>query len=201
MEFASQPAKEKNDENFISGSATQLDCKNVALWSADQGTHLAGLGLENIIAVVIGDAVLVADASRSQDISKVVDDLERNNVSQATLHAKHSRPWGWFENLVEMPGYKVKRLHVQPGASLSLQSHQYPSEHWVVVSGTATVVVGEDSFEVLKNASVYISSGKRHRLANDLEVPLVIIEVQTGSYLGEDDIVRYSDVYNRTSVD
>lgn len=81
-----------------------MDCKNVALWSADQGTHLVGLGLENIIAVVTGDEVLVADAGRSQDISKVVDDLKRNNVSQATLHAKHSRPWGWFEKLAEMPG-------------------------------------------------------------------------------------------------
>jgi len=161
------------------------------------GPHLVGLGLKNVVTVVMEDAVLVADAGRMQDVRDVVEKLEKAGVSQANQHAKDYRPWGWFESLVNMPGYQVKRLHVYPGASLSLQSHQHRSEHWVVVSGTASVVRDDEMLMLATNESVYIHVGQKHRLANETDQPLTVIEVQTGVYLGEDDIVRYDDVYSR----
>jgi len=183
--------------NFIIGTASQIDCKNTTLWSAANGTQLVGLGLKDVVTVVMEDAVLVADAGRMQDVRDVVDHLEKAGISQAHQHAKDYRPWGWFESLVNMPGYQVKRLHVYPGAALSLQSHHYRSEHWVVVSGTASVVRDDEVLTLATNESVYIYAGQKHRLANETDSPLTIIEVQTGSYLGEDDIVRYEDVFGR----
>ena len=143
------------------------------------------------------DAVLVADARRIQDVRSVVDRLEKAGIGQAHQHAKDYRPWGWFESLVNMPGYQVKRLYVYPNAALSLQSHQHRSEHWVVVSGTATVIRDDNMTNLKTNESVYIHAGQKHRLANDTDDPLIVIEVQTGNYLGEDDIIRYEDVYRR----
>ena len=183
--------------NFITGTASQLDCQNTTLWSAANGTQLVGLGLKNIVTVVMDDAVLVADAGRMQHVRDVVDYLEQAGVSQAHQHAKDYRPWGWFDRLVTMPGYQVKRLHVYPGAALSLQSHQHRSEHWVVVSGTASVVRDSENLLIATNESVYIHAGQRHRLANRTTKPLVVIEVQTGEYLGEDDIKRYEDDFDR----
>lgn len=183
--------------NLVSGDVSQINCKNTTLWAAPGRVHLAALGLKNIVAIATDDAVLVADASCAQGVRNVVDYLREKNVSQAHQHLKDFRPWGWFESLVAMPGYQVKRLNVYPGASLSLQSHKYRSEHWVVVSGTATVVLDEDLLTIETNESVYIHSGQKHRLSNTKSEALVVIEVQTGSYLGEDDIIRYKDVYNR----
>ena len=183
--------------NFISGTANQIDCHNTTLWSAAKGTQLVGLGLNDIVTVVMDDAVLVADAGRMQNVRDVVDNLGAAGISQAYQHAKDYRPWGWFESLVNMPGYQVKRLHVYPGASLSLQSHKCRSEHWVVVSGTASVVRDEELLTLATNESVYIHLGQKHRLANETDAPLTVIEVQTGEYLGEDDIVRYEDNYKR----
>ena len=183
--------------NFITGSASQIDCQNTTLWSASHGTQLVGLGLENVVTVVMDDAVLVADASRMQDVRDVVEHLEKAGISQANQHAKDYRPWGWFESLVNMSGYQVKRLHVYPGAALSLQSHQHRSEHWVVVNGNANVVRDNEVLTLATNESVYIHAGQKHRLANETDDPLIVIEVQTGDYLGEDDIVRYEDVYRR----
>ena len=185
--------------NFVTGTASQLDCQNTTLWSAANGTQVVGLGLKNIVTVVMDDAVLVADSSRMQDVRDVVDHLEQAGISQAHQHAKDYRPWGWFESLVTTPGYQVKRLHVYPGAALSLQSHQHRSEHWVVVSGTASVVRDDEVLTLATNDSVYIHVGQKHRLANETGAPLTVIEVQTGNYLGEDDIVRYEDVYRRDS--
>ena len=183
--------------NFIADTASQLDCQNTTLWSVASGTQLVGLGLKNIVTVVMDDAVLVADASRMQDVRDVVDHLEQTGASQANQHAKDYRPWGWFESLAIMPGYQVKRLHVYPGAALSLQSHQHRSEHWVVVSGTASVVLGDEVLTLATNESVYVHVGQKHRLANETCAPLIIIEVQTGDYLGEDDIMRFDDEYGR----
>jgi mannose-1-phosphate guanylyltransferase/mannose-6-phosphate isomerase len=183
--------------NFVTGKTTQIDCHNSILWSAAPSTQLVGLGLENIVTVVMDDAVLVADVKRMQDVRNVVDQLETAGISQANQHAKDYRPWGWFESLVNMPGYQVKRLHVYPGSALSLQSHQHRSEHWVVVTGNATVVRDDKVLKLKTNESVYIHVGQKHRLANESDGPLTVIEVQTGNYLGEDDIVRYEDVYNR----
>lgn len=183
--------------NFVTGTASQIDCRNTTLWSAANGTHLVGLGLKDIVTVVMDDAVLVADAGRMQNVREVVDNLEAAGISQAHQHAKDYRPWGWFESLVNMPGYQVKRLHVYPGAALSLQSHKCRSEHWVVVSGTASVVRDDELLTLATNESVYIHLGQKHRLANETDAPLTVIEVQTGDYLGEDDIVRYEDYYRR----
>ena len=183
--------------NFVTATASQIDCENTKLWSAANGTYLVGFGLKNIVTVVTDDAVLVADSSRMQNVRDVVTQLDRAGVSQASQHAKDYRPWGWFESLVNMPNYQVKRLHVYAGAALSLQSHQHRSEHWVVVSGTASVVRDDEVLTLVTNESVYIQAAQKHRLANDTDAPLTVIEVQTGDYLGEDDIVRYADVYGR----
>ena len=185
------------NNNTFTQNTTGVDCKNTMLWSSANRLHLAGLGLENIVAAATDDAVLVAHVDRLQEVRKIVTKLESQGVSEATEHLKDYRPWGWFESLILMPNYQVKRLHVYPKATLSLQSHKYRSEHWVVVSGSATVCRDEDMFVLNCNESVYIKAGQKHRLANETEEPLFVIEVQTGSYLGEDDIIRYEDVYHR----
>ncbi|MFY2822348.1 cupin domain-containing protein, partial [Ruegeria sp. MALMAid1280] len=153
--------------------------------------------LDNIIAVAMNDAVLVADASRAQDVKKAVTALKEKGAAQATAFPKDHRPWGWFESLVVGDRFQVKRIHVHPGASLSLQSHFHRSEHWIVVEGTARVTIDDHQQLVTENQSVYIPLGAVHRMENPGKVPMVLIEVQTGTYLGEDDIVRYEDVYAR----
>ena len=180
-----------------SGAATAIDCKNTLLRSDSERQEIVGLGLNNIIAVAMNDAVLVADMNRAQDVKKVVVALEAKNAPQATQFPKDHRPWGWFESLVVGERFQVKRIHVKPGAALSLQSHFHRSEHWIVVEGTAKVTVGEDVRLLSENQSVYIPLGAVHRMENPGKVPMVLIEVQTGSYLGEDDILRYEDVYAR----
>ena len=156
MECGSQATFHDGEENFITGAASHLDCRNTILWSAANGIHLVGLGLKNIVTVVMDDAVLVADARRMQDVRDVVDYLEIAGISQAHQHAKDYRPWGWFESLAIMQGYQVKRLHVYPGAALSLQSHQHRSEHWVVVSGIARVVRDSEESLLWRRMSLYI---------------------------------------------
>ena len=193
----SEQLPDDGEGNVSSGAVTQIDCQNAVLWSESQSTHLVGFGLQNIVTIVMNDAVLVADASRMQDIRDVVDQLGAAGISQAERHFRDYRPWGWFESLIILPGYQVKRLYVLPGEALSLQSHKHRSEHWVVVSGTASVVRDDEALVVKSNESVYIQAGQKHRLANETAVPLTVIEVQTGDYLGEDDIVRYDDMYSR----
>lgn len=194
--LASQLPLDASD-NLISGSVSQIDCNASTLWSASDRVHLVGLGLENIVGVSTDDAVLVADVSRVQDVRSVVDYLTAENSPQARQHIRDYQPWGWFESLTNMTGYQVKQLNVYPGAALSLQSHKYRSEHWTVVSGTATVVLDDDLLTIERNSHVYIKSGQRHRLKNDTGELLIVIEVQTGSYLGEDDITRFEDEYRR----
>jgi len=140
----------------------------------------------------------VADRSRSQDVKQVVDDLRARQVPQADEFTKDHRPWGWFESLVKGPRFQVKRIVVNPGGKLSLQSHNHRAEHWVVVEGTAQVTVGETVSMVYENQSIYVPQGDIHRLENPGKVDLTLIEVQTGSYLGEDDIIRHEDVYSRS---
>ena len=181
----------------ISGEVTEIECRNSLLRSENTGQRLVGLGLDNIIAVAMKDAVLVADKSRSQDVKLAVEQLQLEGAPQAEQHPKDHRPWGWFESLVISEGFQVKRINVKSGAALSLQSHKYRAEHWVVVRGTAEVTVGDTISRLEANQSVYIPLGERHRLRNPGQENLEIIEVQTGTYLGEDDIVRYDDVYAR----
>ncbi|MFP4329055.1 MAG: mannose-1-phosphate guanylyltransferase/mannose-6-phosphate isomerase [Paracoccaceae bacterium] len=180
-----------------SGPVTALDCRDSLLRSESPDLELVGLGLENIIAVAMPDAVLIADRRRAQDIRRVVPALSERGARQATALPRDFRPWGWFDSLVTGERFQVKRIVVNPGAALSLQSHMHRSEHWIVVRGTARVTIGEDVQLVTENQSVYVPLGERHRLENPGRTAMVLIEVQTGSYLGEDDIIRYEDVYAR----
>ncbi|TMM49381.1 mannose-1-phosphate guanylyltransferase/mannose-6-phosphate isomerase [Sulfitobacter sabulilitoris] len=180
-----------------SGAATALDCDNTLLRSEDPNLQVVGIGLNNIIAVAMPDAVLVADVSRAQDVKLAVLALKEKAATQAESFPKDHRPWGWFESLVVGTRFQVKRIVVHPGAALSLQSHHHRSEHWIVVEGTAEVTVDDEVTLVTENQSVYIPLGAVHRMRNPGKVPMVLIEVQTGSYLGEDDIIRYEDIYAR----
>ncbi len=183
--------------NAVSGAARALDCTDTYLRSEDAAIEVVGLGLDGVIAVAMRDAVLVADKSRAQDVKAVVDMLRVADVSQADDYPRFHRPWGWYETLCLGDRFQVKRIMVKPGGILSLQSHHHRSEHWVVVAGTAEVTVGEEVKLLTENQSVYIPLGAVHRMANPGKLPMYLIEVQTGSYLGEDDIVRYEDIYNR----
>ncbi|MEX2520713.1 MAG: mannose-1-phosphate guanylyltransferase/mannose-6-phosphate isomerase [Paracoccaceae bacterium] len=188
-----------NDENGVSlsGAATAMDCRDTLLRSEEPGMRLVGLGLDGIVAVAMRDAVLVAAKDRAQDVKTVVSLLRAEGAPQATEYPQHHRPWGWYETLCADSRFQVKRIMVKPGAALSLQSHVHRSEHWVVVAGTAKVTVGDDVRLVTENHSVYIPLGAVHRLENPGRLPMYLIEVQTGAYLGEDDIIRYEDVYDR----
>ena len=187
------------DENGVvtAGHATAIDCENSLIRSEDEGLEVVGIGLKDVIAVAMPDAVLVADSRRAQDVKRAVAALKAKAAKQATEFPKDHRPWGWFESLVVGDRFQVKRIHVHPGAALSLQSHHHRSEHWIVVEGTAKVTVDDETRLVTENQSVYIPLGAVHRLENPGKVPMALIEVQTGSYLGEDDIIRYEDIYAR----
>ena len=187
----------QEDGLSLTGPATALDCKNTMLRSEVDGQAIVGIGLEDIVAVAMPDAVLVAHKDRTQDVKKAVSALKEKSAPQAEAFPKDHRPWGWFESLVIGERFQVKRIVVHPGAALSLQSHHHRSEHWIVVQGTAKVTVDEEVKLVSENQSVYIPLGAVHRMENPGKVPMVLIEVQTGSYLGEDDIIRYEDVYAR----
>ena len=181
----------------LSGNATAVDCNNVLLRSEGIRQEIVGIGLQDLIAVAMPDAVLVAAKDRDQEVKNAVAILREKQATQAELFTKDHRPWGWFEILTVGDNFQVKRIMVKPGASLSLQSHNFRSENWVVVSGKARVTVNEDIKYVCESQSVYIPARAKHRLENDTENQLIIIEVQSGSYLGEDDIIRYEDQFNR----
>ncbi|MCE8556948.1 mannose-1-phosphate guanylyltransferase/mannose-6-phosphate isomerase [Ruegeria pomeroyi] len=188
---------QSGDGVALSGTATAIDCENSMLRSEDDNIELVGIGLNNIVAIAMADAVLVADASRSQDVKQAVTALKRKEARQAETFRKDHRPWGWFESLVLGERFQVKRIMVHPGAALSLQSHHHRSEHWIVVEGTARVTVDDTVTLVTENQSIYVPLGAVHRMENPGKVPMVLIEIQTGTYLGEDDIIRYEDVYAR----
>lgn len=180
------------------GSAHAIDCTDTLLRSDSDGLQLVGIGLEDILVVAMADAVLVARKSQSQRVKEAVALLKSEGTKQATQFPRDHRPWGWFESLVVGGRFQVKRIVVNPGAALSLQSHHHRSEHWIVVEGTAKVTVDQKVKLVSENQSVYIPLGATHRMENPGKLPMVLIEVQTGSYLGEDDIIRYEDVYARS---
>ena len=182
---------------LTSGEVTAIDCEDTLLRSDSERLEVVGIGLKNIMAIAMNDAVLVADLSRAQDVKKAVEALKAKNAAQATTFPKDYRPWGWFESLVIGERFQVKRIHVHPGAALSLQSHHHRAEHWIVVEGTAEVTIDDKVQLVSENQSVFIPLGAKHRMKNPGKVPMVLIEVQTGSYLGEDDIIRYEDMYAR----
>ena len=181
----------------LSGPATAIDCADTLLRSEAEGVALVGIGLRDIIAVAMPDAVLVAHRSRAQDVKLAVTALQAKGARQAEAFARGHRPWGWFDTLALGDRFQVKRIVVHPGAALSLQSHVHRAEHWIVVAGTAKVTVADKVQLISENQSVYVPLGAVHRMENPGRVPMVLIEVQTGSYLGEDDIIRYADVYAR----
>jgi mannose-1-phosphate guanylyltransferase/mannose-6-phosphate isomerase len=156
------------------------------------------LGLENIIVIETADAILIAHKDSVQDVKKIVSHLKSIQRDEVLLHRKVYRPWGSYETMVQKNRYQVKHIVVNPGASLSLQMHYHRSEHWVIVKGTAQITRNEETFLLGENQSTYIPFGTKHRLTNPGKLPLEIIEIQSGGYLGEDDIIRYDDVYGRS---
>ncbi len=180
-----------------SGPATAIDCSDTLLHATSEAQQLVGIGLKDIVAVAMPDAVMIAHKDHAQDVKRAVQILKANDVDQAETLPRDYRPWGWYESLVVGARFQVKRIVVNPGASLSLQSHHHRAEHWIVVEGTAKVTVDDDIKLVTENQSVYIPLGAVHRMENPGKLPMVLIEVQTGSYLGEDDIIRYEDIYAR----
>jgi mannose-1-phosphate guanylyltransferase/mannose-6-phosphate isomerase len=157
------------------------------------------VGVDDLVVIETSDAVLIADRSRSQEVKQVVSELTRKRREEQTLHRKVHRPWGWYDSIDEGDRFKVKRIQVKPKASLSLQKHHHRAEHWIVVKGTAEITNGDSVTLLSENQSTYIPIGVTHRLANPGTIPLELIEVQSGSYLGEDDIVRFQDNYGRSN--
>ena len=181
--------------NAMRGDVLLEGCSNTL--AVSESRLVACVGLNDVVVVETDDAVLVAHHSATQDVKKVVDRLKADKRSVAQWHRKIYRPWGWYDGVDAGQRFQVKRICVKPGASLSLQMHHHRAEHWIVVTGTARVTKGDEAFLVTENQSTYIPLGIKHRLENPGIVPLEMIEVQSGSYLGEDDIVRFEDTYGR----
>jgi mannose-1-phosphate guanylyltransferase/mannose-6-phosphate isomerase len=183
--------------NCVHGDALLTETTNSYVHASSR--LVAMVGVKNLIVVETPDAVLVVDRSQSQNVRKLVLQLEEEKRKELNLHRKVHRPWGWYDCIDEAKGFKVKRIQVKPGASLSLQKHHHRAEHWIVVKGTAQITKGNEIFNLTENQSTYIPLGEVHRLTNPGNCPLEIIEVQSGTYLGEDDIVRFEDTYGRTN--
>jgi mannose-1-phosphate guanylyltransferase/mannose-6-phosphate isomerase len=162
-----------------------------------ESRHVAVIGVEELVIIETGDAILVMSKEHSQDVKQAVARLEAGARNEHVAHRRVHRPWGYYESIDVGSRFQVKRIMVKPQAALSLQMHHHRAEHWIVVSGTAKVTRGEEEMLVAENESVYIPIGMKHRLANPGKLPLYLVEVQSGGYLGEDDIVRFEDIYKR----
>jgi mannose-1-phosphate guanylyltransferase/mannose-6-phosphate isomerase len=188
----------KKDEcgNVTSGDTLLSNANNSLVHATSR--LVGAVGIDNLVIIETTDAVLVADRANSQDVKNIVNQLEQLQREEKNLHRKVARPWGWYDSIDQGERFKVKRIQVEPGASLSLQMHHHRAEHWIVVKGTAEIINGDKVIILSENQSTYIPQGETHRLANPGKTPLEIIEVQSGSYLGEDDIVRFEDNYGRS---
>ena len=191
-----QVGKQDEQGNVTTGDTLITNSKNSLVHASTR--LVSAVGVENLIIVETADAVLVADRKNSQDVKHIVNLLESQKREEKNLHRKVSRPWGWYDSVDEGERFKVKRIQVKPGASLSLQMHHHRAEHWIVVKGVAEITNGDQVIMLTENQSTYIPQDQTHRLANPGKTPLEIIEVQSGSYLGEDDIVRFEDTYGRS---
>jgi len=191
-----QVGKQDESGNVTSGDALLTNTKNSLIHASSR--LVSAVGVENLIIIETADAVMVADRKNSQDVKHIVNQLEAQKRQEKNLHRKVARPWGWYDSVDEGERFKVKRIQVKPGASLSLQMHHHRAEHWIVVKGVAEITNGDQIITLTENQSTYIPQGQTHRLANPGKTPLEIIEVQSGSYLGEDDIVRFEDTYGRS---
>lgn len=183
--------------NQIEANVLMQDTQDCYIRSDESNRLIATIGVQDLMIVDTPDALLIADRSRSQDVKQIVDQLKAQNSELHQLHRTVFRPWGTYTTLEEGDGFKIKRIVVKAGESLSLQMHHHRSEHWVVVSGVAKVVNGEEERLIHPNQSTYIPAGQTHRLTNPGIIDCVMIEVQVGGYLGEDDIVRFTDIYGR----
>lgn len=181
--------------NVIQGDALLTDTQNSLIIASHR--LVSTVGVNNLVVIETADAVLVADRSQSQHVKRIVSQLEKEQREERVLHRKVARPWGWYDTIDIGERFKVKRIQVNPGASLSLQRHAKRAEHWVVVKGVAIVTCGDKSITLHENESTYIPLGQKHRLSNPGQVPVDIIEVQSGAYVGEDDIERLEDSYGR----
>ena len=186
--------KDENGNAHV-GDVLATDSHNTLVHASSRLVSL--VGVSNLVVIETADAVLVADKSRSQEVKHIVTQLQKTKREEHTLHRKVHRPWGWYDSIDEGGRFKVKRIQVKPGASLSLQKHHHRAEHWIVVTGTAEITNGDQVITLTENQSTYIPLGAVHRLVNPGSIPLEIIEVQSGSYLGEDDIFRFEDTYGR----
>jgi mannose-1-phosphate guanylyltransferase/mannose-6-phosphate isomerase len=184
--------------NTVDGPTALIDTKNSLVFS-DENILTTVVGLTDVIVVATSDAVLVVSKNQSEKVKDLVTTLKKNGRREATEHKRIHRPWGYYQGVDAGGRYQVKRIVVKPGGQLSLQKHHHRAEHWVVVKGTAQVVVNDDTRTVHENESIYVPIGSVHRLANPGKIPLELIEVQVGSYLGEDDIIRFDDIYKRTT--
>ncbi len=182
--------------NVTTGDTMLTNTKNSLVHASSR--LVSAVGVENLIIIETADAVMVADRANSQDVKNIVQKLAEQGREEKNLHRKVARPWGWYDSVDEGERFKVKRIQVKPGASLSLQMHHHRAEHWIVVRGVAEITNGDQVIILTENQSTYIPQGQTHRLANPGKTPLEIIEVQSGSYLGEDDIVRFEDTYGRS---
>ena len=188
-------AERDQDGNVLKGDVLALDSQQNYVYAHDR--LVATIGVEDLVVVETADAVLVAHRDRTQAVKNVVEQLKAEGRGQGSTHRKIYRPWGSYDSIDVEQRFQVKRITVNPGARLSMQMHHHRAEHWIVVSGTAQVTRGEETFLLSENQSTYIPLGTSHRLENPGKIPLELIEVQSGSYLGEDDIVRFEDVYGR----
>ena len=179
------------------GDVLHTDSHNTLVHASSRMVAL--VGVSDLVVVETADAVLVTSKSRSQDVKNIVNQLTLEKREEQIMHRKVHRPWGWYDSIDEGGRFKVKRIKVNPKASLSLQKHHHRAEHWIVVTGTAEITNGDKVLTLTENQSTYIPFGEVHRLANPGSIPLEIIEVQSGSYLGEDDIVRFEDTYGRAN--
>ena len=191
-----QVGSQDSNGNVSSGDTLLSNTKNSLVHSTTR--LVSAVGVNNLVIVETADAVLVTDRANSQEVKQIVTQLDAQKREEKNLHRKVARPWGWYDSVDEGERFKVKRIQVKPGASLSLQMHHHRAEHWIVVKGTAEITNGDKVITLTENQSTFIPQGQTHRLANPGEVPLEIIEVQSGSYLGEDDIVRFEDTYGRS---
>jgi mannose-1-phosphate guanylyltransferase/mannose-6-phosphate isomerase len=186
------------DNNVADGEVVAFDTRN-SLLRSEGNAVVAAVGLDNMAVIAVSDAVFVAPMDRVSDVKPLLEMLKESERDRVVLPAKVARPWGSYESISSGPGFQVKHIVVDPGERLSLQSHVHRSEHWIVVRGSAEVTVGDQVSILQENQSTYIPAGTKHRLANPGKVPLELIEVQCGAYLGEDDIVRFDDQYGRVS--
>jgi len=187
----------KNEEgNVIEGNIITKNTKNCYLRSEKR--LITTIGIENLVVIETSDAILVADMRQAQEIKEIVNILQKKNISAGKEHKKMYRPWGYYESIYDDDRWQIKLITVKPGERLSLQKHNHRAEHWIVVSGTAKVEMDQNIITLYENQSSFIPLGSKHRLSNPGKIPLLLIEVQCGSYLGEDDIERFEDNYGRT---